>query len=248
MPSRRPALSRRSPPHPPVSVGGGCETVSATVLFVDLRGYTTLSERLPAQQLVPLLQEFFRVLLRACASHGGRIYHMAGDGLMAGFGVGLPHHGGTSAALAAARDMLDQFAPIALRWHASLSMASGIGIGIHTGRVALLNLGEQIERDAATLIGDTVNIAARLCERARAGEVLFSDTVAEVMGSDWLIGVAGSDALPRFMRLPRVRLRGRTAPLDIWCMPSPRRQEFRVGDPEDMRANPVAGGGASAGR
>jgi len=243
-------------------VTSSCEPVTATVLFVDLRGYTTLSERLPAEQIVPLLQEFFRVLLCACASHGGRIYHIAGDGLMAGFGVGHPHHGGTSAALAAAREMLDQFAPIALRWHASLSMASGIGIGIHTGRVALLTIGERTERDAATLIGDTVNIAARLCERARAGEVLFSDTVAEVMGNDWLAGDSGADELPRFMRLPRVRLRGRTAPLDIWCMPSARRQEFRgetqadmrtnpasdgVSIPDDMRAN-AAAGGASLGR
>jgi class 3 adenylate cyclase len=238
MPSRRTAQPRRLLSHPPAAVAGSCDTVSATVLFVDLRGYTALSERLPAQQLVPLLQDFFRVLLCACTSHGGRIYHIAGDGLMAGFGVGSPHHSGTSAALAAAEEMLDQFAPIAVRWHASLSMTSGIGIGIHTGRVALFTISERTERDASTLIGDTVNVAARLCERARAGEVLFSDTVADVLGSDWLVAVAGAGVPRRFVRLPGVLLRGRTAPLDIWCMPSPRRQEFRGTEQEERRANP----------
>jgi class 3 adenylate cyclase len=101
-----------------------------------------------------------------------------------------------------------------------------------------LTLSERTERDASTLIGDTVNVAARLCERARAGEVLFSDTVAEVLGNDWLVAVSGAGVPQRFLRLPRVQLRGRTAPLDIWCMPAPRRLEFRGTDPEGNRTNP----------
>jgi class 3 adenylate cyclase len=217
----------RAIPYALSTVRGTCATASATVLFVDLRGYTALSERLPAEQIVPLLQEFFRVLVRACDSHGGRIYHIAGDGLMAGFGVGAPPLGGTSAALAAAREMLDKFAPIARQWHASLAMASGIGIGIHAGTVAFLTIGGRPAREAPTLIGDTVNIAARLCERARAGEVLFSDTVANVLNDNGLAAVAGVDPVPRVLRLANVQLRGRMAPLDIWCMPSSQRQDFR---------------------
>ena len=196
------------------------------MLFVDLRGYTTLSERLPAEQIVPLLQAFYRVLFGACANHGGRIYHVAGDGLMAAFGVGTTSHSGAAAAVAAAHEMIRSFAPVAMHWHTTLSIASGIGIGIHSGNVALLTIDGPSAREASTLIGDTVNIAARLCSRARAGEVLFSDSVAAVLG--YLRPAADTAAVqPPCLRLSNVQLRGRVAPLDIWCIPSTQRVELR---------------------
>ena len=62
-------------------------TTHATVLFADLRGYTSLAERLAPARVVPLLDEFFAALAKATAAHGGTVFHMAGDGMMAGFGV-----------------------------------------------------------------------------------------------------------------------------------------------------------------
>src|ERR1700688_3038492 len=62
----------------------------ATVLFADMRGYTAIAERLPPARVVPLLDEFFRVLGCATEAHGGEVFHMAGDGMMAGFGVREP--------------------------------------------------------------------------------------------------------------------------------------------------------------
>jgi adenylate cyclase len=67
--------------------GGDVQTARVTVLFADLRGYTGLAERLPAVRVVPMLEEFFRVLAAATADSGGEVFHMAGDGIMAGFGV-----------------------------------------------------------------------------------------------------------------------------------------------------------------
>jgi adenylate cyclase len=73
-------------------------------------------------------------------------------------------------------------------------------------------------------VGDTVNVAARLCSRARAGELLLSCTVAGAINSD---GVSGPplDLIP-FLHLPQFELRGRSAPLDIWCVPATERLAF----------------------
>jgi len=195
-------------------------TAYATVLFADLRGYTGMVESLPAARVVPLLDEFFRVLDSAANKYGGKVYHMAGDGIMAGFGVNGESGGGAAEALAAGHAMLDGFAPLAKRWRNELSIDAGIGIGLHFGEVAFGVLGPP-KRKTTTLVGDTVNVAARLCSRARAGEVLFSCTVASALSiSEDTNGGAGSTS---FLQLPQFELRGRRGPIDIWCVPAPER-------------------------
>src|SRR6202521_5324346 len=111
-------------------------TAYATVLFADLRGYTGMVESLPAARVVPLLDEFFRVLDTAASQYAGKIYHTAGDGIMAGFGVNGESGGGAAEALAAGHAMLNGFAPVAQRWRTELSVDAGIGIGLHLGEVA----------------------------------------------------------------------------------------------------------------
>lgn len=194
------------------------KTVQVTVLFADLRGYTGLAERLPPAAIVPLLDEFIHVLAAAAALHGGQVFHVAGDGLMAGFGVDAAAEEGARAALAAGHTMLRDFAPLAARWREELAIDTGIGIGLHLGEVALGLLGPPGRRQP-TLVGDTVNVAARLCGRARAGEVLLSCTVAAAVDADR--GAPSSDARRApFLQLPQFELRGRRAPLDIWCVPA----------------------------
>jgi len=196
-------------------------TISATVLFVDLRGYTALAERLPPAAVANLLDEFFAVLAGATERHGGRVFSMLGDGMMAGFGLRSSDDASAHDALAAAQAMLKGFAPIVARWRRDLSIESGIGIGLHRGDVALCQHGPPGQR-AHTLVGDTVNVAARLCARARAGEVLFSSAVAGALDS--LPQVAGQAPGPRhYLHLPQYALRGRSCPLDIWCMPAQQR-------------------------
>jgi adenylate cyclase len=195
-------------------------TASVTVLFADLRGYTGMVERLPAAQVVPLLDEFIRVLGGAAHKFGGEVYHIAGDGIMAGFGVNPESNGGASEALSAGHAMLEGFAPVADRWRAELSIDAGIGIGLHFGEVAFGVLGPA-KRKVTTLVGDTVNVAARLCSRARAGEVLFSCTVAAALSVS--PQTQGSPASASFLQLPQFELRGRRGPIDIWCVPAPQR-------------------------
>ncbi|HEY5264922.1 MAG TPA: adenylate/guanylate cyclase domain-containing protein [Steroidobacteraceae bacterium] len=196
-------------------------TTRATVLFADLRGYTGLAERMPAVQVVPLLDEFFRVLADATETYGGDVFHMAGDGMMAGFGVNDEGGDGSREALAAGHAMLQGFAPVAARWRSELSIDAGVGVGLHLGEVAVGMLGPPL-RKAITLVGDTVNVAARLCSRARAGEVLFSCTVAAALNNSAAspgIDVGGTP----FLQLPQFELRGRRGPIDIWCVPAAER-------------------------
>lgn len=177
-------------------------------------------ESLPAASVVPLLDEFFRMLDSAANKYGGKVYHMAGDGIMAGFGVNGESGGGAAEALAAGHAMLDGFAPVAERWRSELSVEAGIGIGLHLGEVAFCVLGPP-KRRTTTVVGDTVNVAARLCSRARAGEVLFSCTVAAALSiSKDTNGHAGATS---FLQLPQFELRGRRGPIDIWCVPAPER-------------------------
>jgi adenylate cyclase len=195
-------------------------TANVTVLFADLRGYTGMVERLPAARVVPLLDEFVRVLGGAANRFNGEIYHMAGDGIMAGFGVNEESDGGASQALSAGHAMLEGFALVANRWRTELSIDAAIGIGLHLGEVAFALLGPP-RRKVTTLVGDTVNVAARLCSRARAGEVLFSCTVAAALSVS--PEANGNPASTSFLQLPQFELRGRRGPIDIWCVPAPER-------------------------
>jgi adenylate cyclase len=191
------------------------QTVRVTVLFADLRGYTGMAERLPPARIVPLLDEFLKVLTSATTLFGGELFHMAGDGIMAGFGIHDSTNAGASDALAAGHAILENFAPIADRWRTELNIESGIGVGLHLGEVAVGVLGPP-RRRTTTLVGDTVNVAARLCSRARAGELLFSCTVAEQLGER-------PAAASSYLQLPQLELRGRRAPIDIWCVPAAER-------------------------
>ncbi len=198
-----------------------------TVLFADLRGYTGMAERLPASRVLPLLDEFLHTLTTATESHGGTVFHLAGDGMMAGFGVDGQSGNGAREALAAGHAMLQNFAPVAARWRSELAIDAGIGVGLHLGEVAVGTLGPP-QYQATTLVGDTVNVAARLCSRARAGEVLFSCTVAAALESGAArtgaeLGSPPSLGSPPFLQLPQFELRGRRRPIDIWCVPAAER-------------------------
>jgi class 3 adenylate cyclase len=221
-PSKRPLSV---PGHPAIATLKGAEHIPGiaaklthtTVLFADMRGYTGLAERLCPARVVPVLDEFFTVLARVTEAFGGEVFHMAGDRMMAGFGVRDPTRLGACAALAAGCAMLRSFAPVATRWRNEFAVITEIGIGVHSGQVAMGSLGPP-GRQVITMIGDTANVAGRLCDRARAGEVLFSGAIAAALRTD----DDGSDmgAKP-FLQLPQFELRGRNELLDIWCVPAP---------------------------
>ena len=196
--------------------GVGQARVSGTVLFADMRGFTAVAERLSPSDVVPLLNEYFAMLSTVTREHGGTVFHMAGDGLMAGFGLPLPADDASGRAISAARGMITGFDRLASDWKSRLGIETGIGIGINAGDVIVGDVGAP-ERPSYTLIGDTVNVAARLVQRARAGEALFSLSVKRSL-----------DPVPAgIVELPPLVLRGRTRPVEIYCMESPTRIDLR---------------------
>jgi len=197
---------------------GANARASAAVMFADMRGFTAITERLPAGQVVTLLNQFFVLLTDVTFEYDGSIFNMAGDSLMVGFGVPVEQIDGPQRAMAAARQMLLKFAALADRWKEQHDIEIGLGIGIHVGDVVAGNVGSASYMNY-TIIGDTVNVAARLAQRARAGEMLFSDAVKRSLDSSGI----DVDALP----LPPMILRGRSRPIDIFCVPSERCIDFR---------------------
>jgi len=182
----------------------------AVVLFADLRGFTSISEQLDPHRVVPLLNEFFSLLTEITFRHEGTVFHMAGDCLMLGFGVPLEQPDSPERAVRAAREMLSSFSTLASSWKERYQIEAGLGIGINEGDVVAGNIGSSSYMNY-TIIGDTVNIAARLCQRARAGEMLFSSTLKRSLDAHGVnIG-----ATP----LPPLQLRGRSHPIDIFCVP-----------------------------
>src|ERR1700728_3669802 len=160
--------------------------------------------------VVPLLNEFFSLLTEITFRHEGTVFHMAGDCLMLGFGVPLEQTDSPQRALRAAQEMLTSFAELAHSWRERHHVEAGLGIGINEGDVVAGNIGSSSYM-SYTIIGDTVNIAARLCQRARAGEMLFSRTFKASLDQR---GVEFG-ATP----LPPLQVRGRTRPIDIFCVP-----------------------------
>ena len=169
--------------------------VKATVLFADLRGFTSLAERTAPAQVLSRLQQFFGELLSAVENHGGEVFHVAGDCVMAGFTLRRHGQNGGRAALACGQAMLSRIAVLSERWKHETGVTTALGVGMHFGDVALGLLGPP-RHEAWTLVGDTVNVAARLCDRV--------------------------EPLP-YKHLHSIVLRGRSAPVDIWCWPATER-------------------------
>jgi class 3 adenylate cyclase len=176
------------------------QRVEVVVLFADLRGFTRLTERTQVDGVVALLNEYFTVLTEAAYRHDGTIFSMAGDNLLVGFNVPFPQPDAAALAWRTAHDMAASARPVLERW-AGRGMTTGVGFGLASGDAILGNIGSPHYMNY-TIIGDAVNVAARLVELAQPGELLVSGAVLKA---------AGQRAASRGM-LP---LRGRSEPLDV---------------------------------
>jgi adenylate cyclase len=189
----------------------------AVILFADLRGYNRISERLTPGDLVPLLNEYFSLLTEITYQHGGTIFHMAGDSLLVGFGVPQVQSDSPERAIRTAQEMLTRFGELATAWRKRSHLMAGLGVGLHEGTVAAAALGSILFMNY-TLIGDVVNIASRLCQRARAGEMVFSGTLMHTLNARGLTFPA--------VQLPPITLRDRSEPIDIFCAPLEKRLDL----------------------
>jgi adenylate cyclase len=142
-----------------VSLGG--ESLKVTILFTDIRSFTTLSEKMDPQQLVGLLNEYFTEMVGIVMHEDGVVDKYIGDAIMAVFGAPVPKPQDAVNAVRAAvrmrRALFDLNQKLAERGRPGLRT----GIGIHTGEVVAGNIGSE-KRMEYTVIGDAVNLASRL--------------------------------------------------------------------------------------
>ena len=149
------------------------QTNEATILFADIRGFTTYSESKAPKVIVEELNQFFEFASKAILDHEGYIDKFIGDGVLAVFGVPVYHKNHIKNAVAAAFEMQKAFHSAGPTENVLLS---SIGIGIHTGLVVSGNIGSPVKMEY-TVIGDSVNIASRISEIAEPGEIIISSNI-----------------------------------------------------------------------
>jgi class 3 adenylate cyclase len=191
---------------------GGIQT-DGTVMFTDIRGFTTFSESRPASDVIGVLNRYLTEMTDAVLDHGGTLVSYAGDGIMAVFGAPVRQDDHADRALAAAREILERRLPRFNAWLGTQGVADGfrIGVGVNSGPFVSGNVGSE-RRLEYTAIGDTINAAARL-------EELTKDTQHALLLSD---------AARRSLRRPAedlvyvgaFELRGRRQRTEVWSVVS----------------------------
>jgi class 3 adenylate cyclase len=156
------------------------ERADVVALFADLRGFTRITETVGVHTVVDMLNEYFSVLTEAAYQHEGTIFNMAGDSLLVGFNVPFAQPDAPQRAWRAAMDMVSRFAPVSAEWRARHGVSTGVGIGLCRGEVIIGNVGSP-HFMSYTIIGDTVNTAARLMQIACADEVLLEATLYDAI-------------------------------------------------------------------
>lgn len=176
-----------------------------TMLFADIRGFTSMSERTTPEEMVKTLNEYFEMMVDVLFAHGGTLDKYVGDEVIGLFGapVALP-----DAPLRAVRCGLEM--QRALGEFNRIRLTNGqeainVGIGINTGPVIAGAIGSSRTLQY-TVIGDPVNIASRLCSVAKAGEVIISE---------YTMGAVRNDVL--FEPREAVRVKGKSHSLQIFC-------------------------------
>lgn len=164
-------------------------TIDATILFADLRGYTRLSQLMPAAEVAGLLDDFYDRCAEAIWEFDGLLNKTIGDAVMAIFNFPMGHKDHPRQAVRAAREIQRCFAEQRAGLVSALGAEAhefGVGVGIHTGELSFGEFGHS-HRDL-TAIGTVVNIAARAQAAARPGQILVTQAVydqaqAELQGS-----------------------------------------------------------------
>ena len=178
----------------------------ATVLFSDIRQFTMLTEAMSPQQTVAMLNEYFTEMVEVVLSHGGMLDKYIGDALMAIFGAPVEDVGDAEKALTVATEMMRALERLNLKRGSEGLAAIEIGVGLATGEVLAGSVGS-IKRMEYTVIGDTVNLAARLesANKHYGTKVLISGPTAE--------GLTGPAVL---RRLDLLQVKGKSRPTSVY--------------------------------
>lgn len=179
------------------------ELQQVTVLYADIRGFTTMSESMDAREIVTILREFFSIMSTAILDCNGTLDKFIGDCTMALFGAPSPSEHAVRDAVRAATLMQGKMMELNRARVQQNQAPIHIGIGLHCGPAVVGNIGSS-DRVQYTAIGDTVNVAARLVSKAGASQIIVSEDVCRALPD-----YAG------FESLGEVELKGRAGKLHI---------------------------------
>ncbi len=161
-----------------------------SVLFADIRGFTSTAENESPQETVAMLNSFFTAMSAVVFRHEGNLDKFIGDCVMAVWGPPSSHPDDPARALRAAMEMQDAVEALNLERERAGQKPIAVGVGINTGQAVVGYMGSN-ERHEFTAIGDSVNIASRLCNLAKGGEVLATESTIKKAGKGFQ-----ADALP----------------------------------------------------
>ncbi|MDQ6998751.1 MAG: adenylate/guanylate cyclase domain-containing protein [Mariprofundus sp.] len=184
---------------------GGKET-TATILFSDIRSFTSITEELGALGTVNLLNEYFTLMVECIRAEGGMLDKFIGDAVMAAFGVPLKHDDDEDRAVRVAISMMKALSRWNIERETAGKPAVHIGIGLNSDSVITGNIGSPTRMDY-TIIGDGVNLAARLesaCKYYKA-QILISENTYNALKGTYKI-----------RPVDRVVVKGKSLPVDIY--------------------------------
>lgn len=191
----------------------GGERRETTILFSDLRGFTSYSEQLAPEAVIEVLNRYLGEMSDAIMDHGGTLVAYMGDGIMALFGAPLEQPDHADRAVAAAREMLEMRLPRFNEWMEGAGMGRGfdMGIGLNTGTVMTGQVGSE-RRVEYTAIGDTTNTASRLegMTKGSGHQAFIADSTRAALQRE----VADLELVGEF------EVRGRTQPITVWTLPT----------------------------
>ena len=175
---------------------------NASVLFTDIRGFTSYSEGRKPEAVVEALNEYFDIATRHIQLEGGYVDKFIGDAVMGVFGVPIHSKDHAEKAVRAALAMQEEFAEAGKK--SKKGVLNQIGIGINAGPVVSGNIGSQ-DKIEYTVIGDSVNVASRLNGLAASGETVISQSVLDAMGNGLKV-----------QAMPPQKVKGKREPLKVY--------------------------------
>jgi len=152
---------------------GGTNRV-ATVMFVDIRDFTAMSEDIPAAEILQMLNEYYEKIVDIVFTHEGTVDKFIGDAIMVIWGAPVAHDDDPARAVRAAIDIRRELVDFNKQRVSVGKREIKIGVGINTGKVVAGYIGSS-QTMSYSVVGDTVNTAARLCSAAKAGEIIISE-------------------------------------------------------------------------
>jgi adenylate cyclase len=185
-----------------IRLGGA--RLPVTVLFSDIRGFTAMAESMGPDAVAMFLSEYLSEMVEVIFEHGGTLDKFIGDAVMALWGAPIAHSDDPDRALKAAIAMQKAIEDLNRGWVASGRPEIGVGIGISHGEVFAGNIGSH-RRLEYTVLGDAVNVAARLCAEAGPGEILVSEALLHVVRDQ-----------VDYEYLPELGLKGKTQVVQVY--------------------------------